>query len=65
MKKPRGTLSADEEKLLSALKTLSEAHINELSEKSGIPAFKARAVLSALEVKGLVVTIGGNRYAVV
>lgn len=65
LKKPRVTLSADEEKLLSALKTLSEAHINELSEKSGIPAFKARAVLSALEVKGLVVTIGGNRYAVV
>ncbi|MBQ8229295.1 MAG: DNA-protecting protein DprA [Clostridia bacterium] len=65
VKKPRITLSADEEKLLAALKALSEAHINELSERSGIPAFKARAVLSALEVKGLAVSIGGNRYAVV
>lgn len=65
VKKPRISLSADEEKLLSVLKALTEAHINELSERSGIPAFKARAVLSALEVKGLVATIGGNRYAVV
>lgn len=65
VKKPRISLSADEEKLLAALKASSEAHINELSERSGIPAFKARALLSALEVKGLVATIGGNRYAVV
>lgn len=64
-KTPSVPLSADEEKLFSALKASSEAHINELSETSGVSVFKARAVLSALEVKGLVVAIGGNRYAVV
>ena len=62
--KPSVTLNADEEKMLSVLRK-AEAHINELSAGSGIPVFKARAVLSALEVKGLVVALGGNRYAVV
>ncbi len=59
------TLTADEEKMHAALRELSEGHVNELSAKSGIPAFKARAVLSALEVKGLAVSLGGNRYAAV
>lgn len=56
-------LTADEEKMFSALAELSEAHVTELSAKSGVPAFKARAVLSSLEVKGLVVSVGGNCYA--
>jgi len=42
---------------------VSEGHVSELASKSGIPAFKARSVLSALEVKGLAVSLGGNRYA--
>ena len=63
--KPSAILSADEEKLLTALRALTEAHVNELSLSAGVPLFKARAVLSALEVKGLVVAVGGNRYAVV
>lgn len=58
-------LTADEEKLYSALRELSEGHINELATATGIPVFKLRAVLSALEIKGLAVSIGGNRYAVV
>ena len=62
-KKSSVTLTADEEKLYAALRELSEAHITELSAKSGVPAYKARAVLSALEVKGLAVAVGGNRYA--
>lgn len=56
-------LTVDEEKVLAVLKTLSEGHIVELSEKSGIPVFKIRAILSALEVKGVAVQLGGNRYA--
>ena len=56
-------LTADEEKLLSALKTLAEGHASELASAAGIPPFKVRAVLSALEVKGLVTALGGNRYA--
>ena len=58
-------LSADEERLLGVLKELCEGHITELSQKSGIPSFKARALLSALEIKGLVASVGGNRYSVV
>jgi DNA processing protein len=57
------TLTADEEKLLTALKTLAEGHANELAAAAGIAPFKVRAVLSALEVKGLVTALGGNRYA--
>ena len=62
-KKPAVQLTADEEKLLSALKTLAEGHASELASAAGIPPFKVRAVLSALEVKGLVTALGGNRYA--
>lgn len=58
-------LSLDEEKMLCAVKELCEGHISELSQKSGLPSFKARAVLSALEIKGLIVSVGGNRYSVV
>lgn len=60
--KPRAALTADEQKLFEALRECSEGHLNELSERSGIPVFKARALLSALEVKGFAVSLGGNRY---
>lgn len=62
-KKSKVALSDDETKLYVALKELGESHISELSAKSGVPAYKARAVLSALEVKGRIVAVGGNRYA--
>ncbi len=58
-------LTLDEEKMLTALEDMSEGHIIELSAKAGIPAFKAKAVLSALEIKGKAVALGGNRYTVV
>ena len=57
------TLSSDEEKMLAALKETGEEHIAVLSKHSGVPVFKARAVLSSLEVKGRAVALGGNRYA--
>ena len=57
------TLTADEEKLLTALKNMAEGHASELAAAAGIPPFKVRAVLSALEVKGLVTALGGNRFA--
>ncbi len=56
-------LNSAETQVLNALKELSEGHVNELSARTGIPVFKLRAVLSALEVKGAVANIGGNRYA--
>lgn len=58
-------LNADEEKMLTALQTLGEAHAEELAKASGIPLFKTRAVLSALEVKGACVALGGNRYSAI
>ena len=56
-------LTADEEKMLTALKTLADGHIAQLAETAGVPAFKAKMLLSALEVKGLATSLGGNRYA--
>lgn len=58
-------LSEDEERLYQALQDLGESHVSALSQKSGVSIFKARAVLSALEVKGLAVSVGGNRYTLV
>ncbi len=56
------TLTMDETKVMVALRNLAEAHIMDIAAVSGIPTFKAKAVLSALEVKGMVANIGGNRY---
>lgn len=58
------TLTQAEEQIWTALKELGEGHIVEISAKSGAPTFKARAVLSALQVKGLVIELGGNRYTI-
>ena len=60
---PMVVLSAEEERMLTALKDMSEGHLSELAQKAGIPPYKARAVLSALEVKGLAVSLGGNSFA--
>ena len=46
-----------------ALKELGETHVSALTERADIPPYKIRAVLSSLEVKGLAVSLGGNRYA--
>ena len=62
-KKPQIVLSEDENKVYVALKECAEGHITELATRAGIPSYKIRSVLSALEVKGLAVNLGGNRYA--
>ncbi len=62
---PQIPLSSDENALYQALKENGELHVNELSQKTGVSPFKARAILSALEVKGLIVAIGGNCYSAV
>lgn len=59
------TLSKEEETLYIALKEAGELHAVELSERTGVPAYKIRALTASLEVKGLTVSLGGNRYAVV
>ena len=62
-KKQEIVLTEEESRMRQALTDLSDSHVSELAAKSGVPIFKARAVLSALEVKGLAVSLGGNRYA--
>lgn len=57
------SLTCDEEKIYQALRDAGDMHLSELSSVSGVPVYKIRAVLSALEVKGLVVNIGGNRFS--
>ena len=58
-------LSEEEKSLYDLLKTLALAHVTEISEKSGLPMYKASALLSSLEIKGLVVKMGGNNYQIV
>ena len=55
-------LTADEKRLILVLKELAEGHVMELASATGMPAFKVKGILSALEVKGVVVAVGGNRY---
>ncbi len=57
------SLSTEERNLLRILKELGEGHVGELAQKAGTPVFKTMATLSALTVKGCVVSLGGNRYA--
>lgn len=64
-KKKEVELSGEEQALYTALKERGEGHITELSAAAGVPAYKARGVFSSLEVKGLAVSLGGNRYAAV
>lgn len=61
-KKRAVILTPDEQKLYEALQE-GEAHATELAAKTGVPVFKLRAILSSLEVKGIVVALGGNYYA--
>lgn len=58
------SLTEAERQILNVCKETGESHIAEISTKSGVPTFKARAILSALQVKGLVVEIGGNRFSI-
>ena len=52
-----------EQRLLSVLRETGGQHIAVLAERAGIPVFEASAVLSSLEMKGLAVRAGGNRYS--
>lgn len=58
-------LSETEEKVRGLLTELGETHVSELAKASGLPTFKLMTVLSSLEIKGVAVKLGGNRYAAV
>ena len=58
-------LTETEQKIVDLLAETGEIHISELSTRLSIPTFKLTATLASLEVKGVVVKLGGNRYAFV
>lgn len=62
---PRIQLSEKEERLLAALKEAGELHAAVLAERTGIPVFEAQATLASLEMKGLAVRAGGNRFSAI
>ncbi len=56
------SLTAEEGRVYEVLKREGESHLSALSQQLGVPVFKVAATLSKLEVKGLVVKAGGNKY---
>lgn len=48
-------------KIISALGNES-AHIDEISEKTGVPVYKINAELTLMQIKGLVIRENSNRY---
>lgn len=62
-KKEMIALTEQEQKIYEFLKEKGEGHLSEISSAVSLPTFRATAVLSALEMKGLVVKLGGNRFS--
>lgn len=58
-------LTDNERKAFETLKNVGEAHLSELAAATGLPIFKLSAILSSLEMKGLAVKLGGNRFSAV
>ncbi|MDE6598214.1 MAG: DNA-processing protein DprA [Clostridia bacterium] len=59
------TLTEDESEVLSAVRELEEALIAQVADKLNKPAYKLIPIIASLEMKGLVVNLGGNRYSAV
>ena len=62
---PANELSADERALFEAIRAEGEAFLPAVAEKLGKLPFQLIPVISKLEIKGLVVRLGGNRYSVI
>lgn len=58
-------LTDSERAAVEFLTNAGEAHLSEIATAAGLPLYKLSAVMSALEMKGLVVRLGSNRYALV
>lgn len=56
-------LTPEEETVLGCIKELGEAHVQIIANSSGLKPFMVTAVCSSLEIKGLIVKAGGNKYA--
>ena len=59
------TLSEDEQKLFALICEAGEIFLPEAAEKLGKLPFQLIPLLTSLEVKGLIVRLGGNRYSAV
>ncbi len=57
-------LSARESAILNVLRENGAAHVAEIALAVGCPAYELLSELSALEVKGMIVRLGGNRYGI-
>lgn len=58
-------LSEEEQKLFSLIAESGEAFVPEIAEKMGKLPYQLIPLLSALEIKGKIVRLGGNRYSAV
>ncbi len=58
-------LTETEEQVWEYLSERGESHLTELAQTLRVPPYKALAILSALEMKGLVVKLGANRFSAV
>lgn len=58
-------LSAEESELLEAIKSAGEAFMPAVASSLGKAPFQLIPVVTSLEIKGLVVRLGGNRYSAV
>lgn len=56
-------LSDGEERIMQTLRENGEMHTAVIAEKTGVPVYEAVAILSALEIKGLAVKAGGNKFS--
>ncbi len=61
--RPQAELDGEESRLLAILKECGEEHLAVIADRAGMQIFEAAATLSALELKGLAVKSGGNRYS--
>lgn len=61
----RAELTDEETRTYNSLAELGEAYLPELAAKLGVQPFKLAATLSSLEIKGLAVRLGGNRYGAI
>ena len=64
-KKQTIDLTETEQKAWQFLVDNGEAHLTQISQAIGVPTYKATAILSALEMKGVVVKLGSNRFSAV
>jgi DNA processing protein len=56
-------LSDDEKKLLSEIRADGESFVPSVADRLGVAPYALLPALTSLEMKGLIVRLGGNRYA--